>query len=238
MKKNIFLTALCASVVFLASCHEQAKSPAPKPQAAVAPVATPAMNTASTNPLLNPNLAVLKAPQVYHVVFTTTKGNFTLEIQRAWAPNGADRFYNLVKIGYYNNAAFFRVVKGFMVQFGINASPEVNAKWFMARIPDDVASGHSNARGTISFATAGPNTRTTQVFINYSNNTFLDPMGFSPFGVVSQGMNVVDSLFSDYGDGPPSGPGPDQNQLQQHGNAYLQANFPHLDYIKTAEVQP
>ena len=125
-----------------------------------------------------------------------------------------------------------------MVQFGINGSPEVNTKWFMATIPDDLSTGHSNLRGTISFATAGPNTRTTQVFINYANNTFLDPMGFTPFGQVSQGMNVVDSLFNEYGDGPPSGPGPDQNMVQKQGNAYLQTDFPHLDYVKTAEIQP
>jgi peptidyl-prolyl cis-trans isomerase A (cyclophilin A) len=237
MRKNIFLIASFAFAVLFAACHEQAKSPAPKPQAVA--VSTPAMNPpSSNNALLNPALAVLQAPSVYDVVFATTKGNFTLKIHRAWAPNAADRFYNLVKIGYYNNCSFFRVVKGFMVQFGINGDPAINAKWFTAKIPDDISTGHSNARGTISFATAGPNTRTTQVFVNYANNTFLDPMGFSPFGQVSQGMNVVDALFSDYGDGPPSGPGPDQNQLQQQGNVYLQTDFPHLDYITTATIQP
>ncbi len=238
MTKYILPTmTLCACAFFLAACHEQTKSASPKPSSS-ASSQTQTPNAASNNPLLNPDMDDLKAPETYHVIFTTTKGDFTLEIHRDWAPSGADRFYNLVKIGFYNGDAFFRVVKGFMVQFGINGDPQVNAKWFNAKIPDDLATNHSNLRGTISFATAGPNTRTTQVFINYANNTFLDSMGFTPFGKVSQGMDVVDSLFNGYGDGPPSGPGPDQNQVQQQGNAYLKADFPHLDYIKTAVIQP
>lgn len=235
MTKATLSLSLCASVAFFAACHEQAKNAAPKPQA------SPAQNAAtapSNNPLSNPALATLRAPNVYHVLFTTTRGNFTLEIHRSWAPSGADRFYNLVKIGFYNGDAFFRVVKGFMVQFGINGDPKVNAKWFDAKISDDLSTNHSNLTGTISFATAGPNTRTTQVFINYADNVNLDSMGFTPFGKVSEAMNIVNSLFNGYGDGPPSGPGPDQSQVQQQGNAYLKADFPHLDYIKTAEIQP
>ncbi len=237
MRKYILpLVVLGMSAALLASCHEQTKNAAPKSTPAANQ--TPAATAASSDPLLNPGMDNLKAPETYHVLFTTTKGDFTLLIHRDWAPSGADRFYNLVKIGFFNGDAFFRVVKGFMVQFGINGNPKVNAKWFNAKIPDDLATNHSNLRGTISFATAGPNTRTTQVFINYANNTFLDSMGFTPFGEVSQGMDVVNSLFNGYGDGPPSGPGPDQSQVQQQGNAYLKTDFPHLDYIKTAVIQP
>ena len=177
-----------------------------------------------------------KAPVAYKAKFDTSKGTFVIEVHRAWAPNGADRFYNLVKSGYYNDVRFFRVIKGFMVQFGISGNPDLNAVWREARIPDDDVN-ESNQRGYVSFATGGPNTRTTQVFINFGNNNGLDGQGFSPFGQVVSGMNVVDALYSGYGEGAPRGNGPEQGRLQGRGNAYLNADFPKLDYIKKATIE-
>lgn len=177
-----------------------------------------------------------KAPAAYKAKFDTSKGTFVIEVHRAWAPNGADRFYNLVKSGYYNDARFFRVIKGFMVQFGISGNPDLNAVWREARIPDDDVT-ESNQRGYVSFATGGPNTRTTQVFINFGNNHGLDGQGFSPFGQVVSGMNVVDALYGGYGEGAPRGNGPEQGRLQGRGNAYLNADFPKLDYIKKATIE-
>ena len=177
-----------------------------------------------------------KAPDTYTVKFDTSAGPFTVEVTRALAPNGADRFYNLVKHGYYNDARFFRVIPGFMVQFGINGDPALNRVWQAARIPDDAVKG-SNTRGTITFATAGPNTRTTQVFINFGNNASLDSQGFAPFGKVTSGMEVVDKIYGGYGEGAPSGKGPDQGRTQSEGNAYLTKTFPKLDYIKTATIE-
>jgi len=177
-----------------------------------------------------------KAPAAYKAKFDTSKGTFVIEVHRAWAPNGADRFYNLVKSGYYNDVRFFRVIKGFMVQFGISGNPDLNAVWREARIPDDDVT-ESNQRGYVSFATGGPNTRTTQVFINFGNNSGLDGQGFSPFGQVVSGMNVVDALYGGYGEGAPRGNGPDQGRLQGRGNAYLNADFPKLDYIEKATIE-
>ncbi len=157
--------------------------------------------------LANPASLHEQAPPTYKVTFDTSKGPFVVEVHRDWAPNGADRFYNLVKNGFYNNGRFFRVISGFMVQFGINANPAISAQWRGARIADDPVK-QSNARGLITFATAGPNTRTTQVFINYGDNSALDRQGFAPFGQVISGMNVVDALYSGYGEGAPSGAGP------------------------------
>jgi len=158
-------------------------------------------------------------------------------VHRDWAPLGADRFYNLVKNGFFNNARFFRVISGFMVQFGINADPHVSAVWRDANISDDPVK-QSNTRGMITFATRGPNTRTTQMFINYADNNRLDGMGFAPFGQVVSGMNVVDALYSGYGEGAPRGAGPEQGRLQSEGNAYLIKEFPKLDYIKSATIVP
>ena len=184
--------------------------------------------------LMYPEKAVAKAPPVFKVRFTTTKGVFEVEAHRDWAPNGADRFYNLVKAGFYDDCAFFRVIQGFMVQFGINGNPKVSAKWENANIPDDPASGHSNKPGMVTFATAGPNTRTTQLFINYGDNARLDYMGFTPFAQVVKGMDVVNKIYSGYGEGAPQGQGPAQDRIQKEGNAYLGKNFPKLDYIKSA----
>lgn len=176
------------------------------------------------------------APAKFQVKFDTSKGEFIVEVTRDWAPNGADRFYNLVKNGYYDNCHFFRVIEGFMVQFGINGDPKLNRIWRVATIKDDPVK-KSNTRGMVSFATSGPNSRTTQVFINFNDrNAQLDSSGFAPFGKVTKGMSVVDSLYSGYGEGAPSGKGPEQGQAQMQGNAYLEKSFPRLDFIKAATL--
>ena len=187
--------------------------------------------------LTNPESLNEKAPAVYKAKFDTSKGVFVVEVHRDWAPNGADRFYNLVKNGFYNDARFFRVISGFMVQFGINGDPKISAVWREANIKDDPVK-ESNKPGYITFATAGPNTRTTQVFINFGDNAGLDGQGFSPFGKIVSGMEVVDALFSGYGEGAPRGDGPDQGLVQQRGNAYLEKSFPKLDFIRKATIQP
>ena len=184
----------------------------------------------------NPAALNEKAPATYKAKFDTSKGAFVVEVNRAWAPNGADRFYNLVKAGFYDNTRFFRVISGFMVQFGINGDPNVSAPWREARIPDDKVT-QSNKRGYVTFATAGPNSRTTQVFINFGDNAGLDSQGFSPFGRVTTGMNVVDALHAGYGEGAPGGRGPNQGKIQTDGNAYLTRDFANLDYIKKATIE-
>jgi peptidyl-prolyl cis-trans isomerase A (cyclophilin A) len=181
--------------------------------------------------LMNPAQLNEKAPDVYQAKFETSKGTFVIEVTRAWAPNGADRFYNLVKNGFYNDCRFFRVVSGFMVQYGINGDPKLNSVWRAAAIKDDPGK-KSNTRGNVTFATAGPNSRTTQVFINFGDNTFLDSQGFAPFGKVTEGMKVVDSLYSGYGE-KPSGA---QGSIQMEGNAFLEKSYPKLDYIKSAVI--
>ena len=188
---------------------------------------------ATKEKLMNPAALTEKAPDKFEAKFDTTKGSFTVEVTRAWAPNGADRFYNLVKNGYFDDCRFFRVVSGFMVQFGINGDPKLNTVWNQAHIPDDKVQ-QSNKRGYVTFATAGANTRTTQVFINFvDRNTFLDSQGFAPFGKVSaEGMKIVDALFSGYGESP------NQGNIQTQGNAYLDKSFPKLDSFKSATILP
>jgi peptidyl-prolyl cis-trans isomerase A (cyclophilin A) len=186
--------------------------------------------------LMNPALLNEKAPDKFQAKFETSKGDIIVEVTRAWAPNGADRFYNLVKNGYYNDCRFFRVIEGFMAQFGISGDPKMNTVWRAARIQDDPVK-QSNLRGYITFAMAGPNTRTTQLFISFADkNSFLDSQNFPPFGKVTKGMDVVDSLYNKYGEGAPSGQGPDQSRVQMEGNAYLEKSFPKLDYIKSATI--
>jgi peptidyl-prolyl cis-trans isomerase A (cyclophilin A) len=179
-----------------------------------------------------------KAPDTFKTRFETTKGAFTIEVTRSLSPNGADRFYNMVRSGYFTDVAFFRVVPGFMCQFGIHGDPKVTAAWNEARIPDEPVIG-SNTRGAITFAKGGPNTRTTQLFINFGDNSRLDGMGFPPFGKVTQGMDVVDKINGEYGDmAEQGGRGPSARRCQQEGNAYLKKDFPNLDYIKSATVLP
>ncbi len=182
--------------------------------------------------LTNPASLRAKAPELFKVEFTTTKGDIIAEVHRDWAPLGADRFYNLVKNGFFNNAAFFRVVPNFVVQFGLNANPAVNKAWENATIKDDPVK-QSNTRGMLVFATAGPNTRTTQLFINLNDrNKYLDPMGFAPFGTVTQGMDVVDMIYASYGERP------QQDLITNQGDAYLVKNFPMIDKVKVAKVLP
>jgi peptidyl-prolyl cis-trans isomerase A (cyclophilin A) len=188
--------------------------------------------------LLKPEAATEKAPATFKAKFETSKGEFVVEIHRDWSPNGADRFYNLIKLGYYNHTRFFRVVDGFMVQWGIHGDPAVNPKWSSATIQDDKVK-ESNKRGFITFAKTGmPNSRTTQVFINFKDNGRLDGMGFSPFGKIIKGMDIVDSLYKGYGEGAPQGRGPSQGRLQAEGNAYLKKDFPKMDWIKSTSIVP
>ncbi|MFL6796880.1 MAG: peptidylprolyl isomerase [Xanthobacteraceae bacterium] len=201
------------------------------------------LSTALVCPLLgqsaglsNPAALNERAPASYKARFDTSKGAIIIQVTRDWAPNGADRFYNLVKSGFYDDTRFFRVISGFMVQFGINGDPQVAAAWRNATIKDDPVK-QRNQRGFVSFATSGPNSRTTQVFINFGDNGGLDGQGFSPFGEVTTGMNVVDALYSGYGEGGPRGRGPDQGRIQREGNAYLTRDFANLDYVKKATIE-
>jgi peptidyl-prolyl cis-trans isomerase A (cyclophilin A) len=186
--------------------------------------------------LMNPDQLKEAAPAKFQVKFETSKGDIVVEVTRDWSPNGADRFYNLVKNGYYDGCRFFRVIENFMVQFGISGDPKINAALNKATIVDDKVK-QSNLRGYITYAKSSmPNSRTTQVFINFKDNAFLDNQGFSPFGKVIKGMDIVDSLYSKYGEGPPSGQGPEQGRVQAEGNAYLEKSFPKLDYVKAATI--
>jgi peptidyl-prolyl cis-trans isomerase A (cyclophilin A) len=178
------------------------------------------------------------APETYNVKFDTSIGEFVVKVTRAWAPNGADRFYNLVKNGFYDEARFFRAVPNFMVQFGLHANPTITRVWQSARIPPDKVT-QSNKKGFITFAMgATPDTRTTQVFINFRNNTNLDSMGFAPFGEVVSGIEVVDKIYTGYGEGSPRGSGPPQARVAAEGNAYLTKSFPKMDFIKKATIEP
>lgn len=176
-----------------------------------------------------------QAPPQFSVKFETTEGDFTVDLVRDWAPKGVDRFYNLVKAGYYTDIAAFRVIDGFMAQFGIHGNPAVNAKWREAKIQDDPRNKEiSNKEGYLTYAMGGPHTRTVQLFINYKDNSMLDNQGFTPIGkVAGDGMNVVNSWHKGYGEGAPRGKGPDQMKVQMQGNAYLKRDFPELSYIKS-----
>ena len=177
------------------------------------------------------------APDVFTVNLDTSKGPIAIEVHREWAPIGADQFYSLVKTGFYDGDRFFRVVRNFVVQFGINGDPKVNRLWSNANLPDDPVTQH-NRRSMVTFATARPNTRSTQVFINLKDNSAsLDNSGFAPFGKVTSGMDVVDSFYSSYGDMAPRGQGPDARQIEVDGDGYLAGHFPRLDYIKKATIQ-
>jgi peptidyl-prolyl cis-trans isomerase A (cyclophilin A) len=202
---------------------------------ASAPNAPPVHRSATE---LDPALATERAPDLFRARFTTSNGSFVIEVHRDWAPNGADRFYNLVKMGVYDDSRFFRAISGFMVQFGIPGDPQVAAKWREATIPDDPPK-QSNLRGYVSFAQTGsPNSRTTQIFVDYGDNSRLDASNFAAFGQVVDGMDVVSTLYKGYGEGPPGGTGPNQDRIQSEGNAYLDAEFPKLDRLTTATVVP
>jgi peptidyl-prolyl cis-trans isomerase A (cyclophilin A) len=237
--------SLVALIFAVGACT--GKQPQQKPHTAETPTKSAPAGDSAADPdadgepvaahpaLLDPSKANETAPDTYKVAFTTTKGDFVIEVDRTWAPKGADRFYNLVKIGFFDGVGFFRAIKGFMVQFGIHGNPEVTQAWKPTKIEDDPVQ-QSNEKGFITFATSGPNTRTTQVFINYGNNANLDGMGFAPFGKVVEGMDVVESLYTGYGEGAPRGMGPNQGSLENNGTKYLESQFPKLDYVKTATI--
>ncbi len=224
--KSILITCLLALGFPLMAAEPATKKEESKPATNAAPAS-----------FADPSKLTEKAPETFKAQFDTTKGKFTIEVTRSLAPNGADRFYNLVRSGYFTDVAFFRVISGFMCQFGIHGDPAVATSWRAARITDDPVKG-SNKRGAITFATAGPNTRTTQLFINFGENDRLDGMGFASFGKISEGMDVVDKINNEYGEGAPRGRGPDQGRVQAEGNAYLKKDFPNLDYIKSATILP
>jgi peptidyl-prolyl cis-trans isomerase A (cyclophilin A) len=244
MNQRTHALAAAFALVALVACGA---GPSPVASAPIAPTSPPSSDPAPSLPPaahhapaeLDPSLATARAPEVFLADFTTTKGDFVVEVHRSWAPNGADRFYNLVKIGFYDDTRFFRAIPDFMVQFGIPGDPEVASKWQSASIADDPVT-QSNLRGLVTFAQTGrPNSRTTQIFICYANHPTLDASGFAPFAKVTRGMDVVDALYKGYGEGAPSGHGPDQERIQSEGNAYLDREFPKLDRILvTRIVQP
>lgn len=185
--------------------------------------------------LVDADKSSITAPPTFRAKFETSKGNFVVEVNRDWAPHGADRFYYLVRNGFFDDTRFFRVMDNFMVQFGLSGDPKVSTVWRSAFVADDSVK-QSNRRGYLTYAKAGPNTRSTQVFINYRDNAALDAQGFAPFGRVVEGMEVVDSLNKEYGDAPPGGRGPLQMRIRNEGNAYLDQEFPRLDKIIRASV--
>jgi peptidyl-prolyl cis-trans isomerase A (cyclophilin A) len=204
------------------------------PAKSAAPPATKAPAAPAVNPLLHPESLKAVSPASYVVKFSTTHGDFVVTVHRDWSPNGSDRFYNLVRSHYFTNVAFFRNVPGFIVQFGMAPDPKIGAVWQNATIKDDPAkAGIHNTKGTLVFATAGPNTRSNQFFVNTNDNTgSLDSQGFTPFGEVTDGMDVVMGLYPGYGERP------DQNSILTQGKAYLYKNFPKLDSIKSATIVP
>jgi len=214
------LLALIALPLIASACKD--KTPPTPPPGAAVPAQLPAPPDAAS-------------PGSFRVKFATTKGDFTVEVTRSWAPKGADRFYRLVSEGYFKDIRFFRVLPGFMAQFGMSGNPALNAKMDSLRIPDDPVT-QSNKRGMLTFAMAGPNTRSSQFFINYRDNASLDSQGFSPLGKVVAGMKAVDAMYGGYGEGAPSGLGPSQDSIAIKGNEYLQRAFPKLDYIKSATI--
>ena len=221
---------------------EKQPSP-PRPSATQAAGAQPEPDPGEAAPaqldprLLDPASLNEQAPPRYTVELVTTEGAIRIDVTRAWAPLGADRFYNLVKAGYFTDVAFFRVIEGFMAQTGLHGNPQVNTAWRGAgRIEDDPVT-QSNTRGMVTYATSGPNSRTTQFFINFGDNSNLDGMGFAPFGRVQPAsMAIVDRLHAGYGEGAPRGRGPMQALIQSQGNEYLRAQFPELDYIESARI--
>ena len=226
---------LSSSIVIVAGVLVAAQTP-PKPAPKPAAPASTAPKAAAPNRLMNPAALTAKAPELFKVKFDTSKGVFVVEAHREWAPLGVDRFYNLVRNGFYTNARFFRALSGFMVQFGMSGTPAIQNIWGApAQNLKDAPVKQSNKRGYVTFANAGPSSRSTQLFINLVDNTFLDPENrhFAPFGQVVEGMDVVDMLYTGYGRDNV----PDQQKITQEGNAYLNREYPKLDYIKTATVE-
>ena len=227
----IALAAMLATQMALVSAQQKkpAKPAAPSGRGrGTAPAAT--LSPAAKAKLKNPTALKDVAPAEFRAAFDTSVGPFVVLVHRVWAPKGADRFYNMVKYGFLDNCRFFRVLPNFMVQFGLNGDPTIQAPWRNANLQDDPVT-QSNRRGTITFATAGPNTRTTQLFINFKDNAGLDRQGFAPFGEVVSGMEAVDKINAEYKEQP------NQELIQRQGNAYLTKQFPRLDYVKKATIQ-
>jgi peptidyl-prolyl cis-trans isomerase A (cyclophilin A) len=197
-----------AALVALVGCGSSPQTEAPKPPA---------------------------VPETFKVKFTTSQGEFTVEANRAWAPIGVDRFHELLGLKYFDDNRFFRVVKGYIAQFGVNGDPKFHGKWRKRSIVDDKLV-QSNERGTLTYAQAGPNSRATEIFINLKNNKSFDQQGFVPFAKVVEGMDVVDKLYSGYGELLPTGREIDPGKVEERGNEYLNSRFPKLDYILKAEI--
>jgi peptidyl-prolyl cis-trans isomerase A (cyclophilin A) len=225
---SIVLTAATAAA-------QTSTKPAPKPAAPASAAPKPAAPAApAPNRLLSPATLTAKAPEMFKVKFDTTKGPVVLVLHRDWAPKGVDRFYNMTRNGFFTGVRFFRVMPNFMAQFGINGNPAVNDAWEKARLADDPPNGKSNVRGILTYGTTGqPNSRGTQLFINYKDNSYLDKQGFVPIGEVVEGMEVVDMLYADYGAAPQN----EQGTLVSQGNKFMQTKYPKLDYIKAATVE-
>jgi peptidyl-prolyl cis-trans isomerase A (cyclophilin A) len=203
--------------------------------AIVAVIIATTLTTAQSNvdKLKDPSQLTERAPDIFRARFDTSQGVFVIAVEREWAPLAADRFYNLVKNGFYNDTRFFRVLDGFMAQFGLNADPDVQSAWRTANLKDEPVT-KSNTRGFVTFTReSSPDSRYTMIFINYKDNSYLDADGFSPFGQVISGMDVVDKLYSGYGRQNV----PDQRRILREGNAYLQAEYPKLDFVKTATIE-
>jgi peptidyl-prolyl cis-trans isomerase A (cyclophilin A) len=215
--RRLFLISSC---VVLAGAAVIAQTAAPKPAAA--------------NRLLSPATLTAKAPETFKVKFDTTKGVIMLEVHRDWAPKGADRFYNMTRNGFFSGVRFFRVIPNFMAQFGVHGDPAVNAAWDKVRLLDDPPAMQKNVRGMLTYGSTGqPNSRGTQLFINYKDNSYLDAQGFVPIGQVTEGMEVADMLNAEYGSAPQN----QQGRIRDEGNKFLIASFPKLDYIKTATIE-
>jgi peptidyl-prolyl cis-trans isomerase A (cyclophilin A) len=225
------LPALLLTCALLTAQTKDAPKTAPGEPKAPVRSAAPKTPAPSVGNLMDPKTLNQTAPEKFRAKLTTTKGDIVIEVTRTWAPRGADRFYNLVRAGFFTDVEFFRVIPGFMAQFGINGKPEIARVWQNANIQDDPVK-QSNTRGRITFATAGPNTRSTQFFINFGNNAPLDSQGFAPFGEVVMGMENVDKIYSGYGESP------NQGAIQSQGNTYLKASFPMLDHIISASIVP
>jgi peptidyl-prolyl cis-trans isomerase A (cyclophilin A) len=243
MSRHPIALAFAVLPIAIAACGsgpiplaQEPAAPPPATSSAPAPPLPPAVHHTAQE--LDPALATAQAPEVFFASFSTTKGAFVVEVHRSWAPNGADRFYNLVKLGFYDDTRFYRAVPDFMVQFGLSGDPAVAAMWKNASFKDDPVA-QSNLRGFVAFARTGrPNSSATQVFVCYENHPSLDASGFAPFGKVVRGMEVVEDLYKGYGEGAPAGTGPDQYRIEKEGNAYLDREFPKLDRILSTAIVP
>jgi len=233
MNRRLSTVAVLLPAFLVGGCGSEPKEEAAPPQE-TAQAEQAALDAAS--PLLTPRELTDTAPQTYRVRFETSVGTLVVQVNRAWSPNGADRFYNLVKNGYYDDTRFYRVVDGFMAQFGLKGDPRIDQAWRDVTFPDDPFT-ESNKRGRITFAHAGPNTRTTQVFFNFKDNAHLDASGFTPFGEVVEGLDVMDKIYSGYGELPPAGKGPDYAKAWVQGNTYLDQNFPEMTRIVSAKLE-